>query len=194
MATKKKADIEAIMATELITPPSTLEEAQETARSWAKKCLERDNIILERDGKIAKLNKAYDNQLEELDAEIDKQFRRMRAFFNKPENVALYMGDKRSCTISHVACALRTSPGKVVLVGKKEADLVQEILDSGNKKQIRDWLSLTPKLDKDSIILDWADPDKQPELANMGIVVTKDQLFSLTDTARDAISNTQKQA
>lgn len=193
---KDKLDVAAVLATEVITPPQSLTEAQEIARKWSEKRLLRDQLTVERDEKAQQVNKDYAEELEELDGEIDRLFRQLRAFFRERENQALYMGDKRSCIISHVACALRLSPGKVQIIGaRKEEDVVAAIMESGDRKHVRRWLSLTPKLDRSAILDAWDDDaEARSYLQGLGILVTKDELFALTDLGREEITNKQTKA
>lgn len=193
---KEKLDVAAVLAAQVITAPASLEEAQEVAREWSKKRLLHDKLTIARDKKTYETTTEYADQLEDLDGEIDILFRRLRAFFRSPENQALYMGDKRSCAVSNVCCSLRTSPGKVQIVGtKKEDEIVKEIMDSGDRTKIRRYLSLTPKLDRSAILDIWdRDQAARKWLEGLNIVVTKDELFALTDLGREEITNKQTQA
>lgn len=193
--TKTKPDIAALMAEDIVTPPASLEEAQSVAREWSETKLRRDKLVVKRDEEIAKINKNYALLVEASDGILDKCYRRLRVFFADPANIDMYMHDRRSTVVSNIQCSLRQSPGKVeILSGQKEADVVQLILDSCKRAHINRYLSMTPKLDKDAIIEDWEDMEKQQYLRNFGILVTKLELFALTDLGREEITNTQRNA
>lgn len=170
--------------------PQDLAAAQAKCKELSQLCLDRDRLILARDNEIKQVTDTYAATIEEHDGLIDRIAKQLKMYATKkrPE----LFGDKQTFVCAAVALSWQKSPGALATEkGKKEADIVDYIIASGDTEAINRYILLNPKLNK---VLLKQDLEKGGELAkkvkSYGLYISEPEFFSATPQNREELNAT----
>lgn len=174
MSKAKKTDNTEYLKLDKDACPATLRDAQELASEMYRTQNERDRLISKKNEAIREASEKYDKQIDRYQDMIDRFVRRLKLFCLRFREQ--FFAEKKSMVCAGVKLAFRTSPGKVnTLSGKKEADIVEELLASQNIR----FLTIKPTLDKNEILAAWDEGEEtQAMLRALGLEVITPEKFS----------------
>lgn len=174
----EKKDIATYAALDKDACPESISSAQVIAADLYRTQNERDKLIVKKNEAIREVSADYDVQITRKTDIINRLARRLKLFCLRFRETLF--SSKKSYVCAGVKLAFQVSPGKVVtLGGKKEKDIVEELLASENREYARRFLSFSPTLDKDEIKAVWEEGEEgQSVLRLLGLEVVKPELFS----------------
>lgn len=184
-----KEDIASYLDLDKDSVPATLREAHEVASDLYLNQNERDRLIVKKNEAIREASEKFDKQIERYQSLIDRCVKRLKLFCLRFR--ADFFDEKKSMTCAGVKLAFRLSPGKVVtLSGKKEADIVEELLASTDRTQASRYLAFKPSLDKKEILAAWDEgEERQAQLRAIGVEVIQPEEFSAEPEFKQETAN-----
>lgn len=170
--------------------PADLYEAQTVANEYRRIKNNQALLIVEKNEAVREAQEEYNSKIEIHEGLLDRLRRRLKLFSMR------YRGDlfegKQSYVCNGVALKFRQSSGKVVTThGKKEADIVDDLLALPDPTMARECLEFTPALNKTAIKrLVEASPEWAEKLESIGLVVQYDETFNATVISDEEVLNT----